>query len=139
MKPRKRTITVEKIQFIVSDVTKIPPVIFLAPDGSLRAREPDRVIARQLSIIFSREYTKLSETAIGEKHGGRTHATVIHAIKAVSNALDTGYVPISEPYRKIERKIKDHIIRIDRTSLIKTWIRNRVPLAKREEMLLQIA
>lgn len=53
------------------------------------SRKRNVVQARQLSMYFAKKYTKLSLNIIGEQCGGKDHATVIHAIKTVTNMLET--------------------------------------------------
>jgi chromosomal replication initiation ATPase DnaA len=130
----RNRITVQEIQKIVSDVTEIPLTEFLVKEGTKDARKEERVAARQLSMFFSRKYTGKGVTKIGELHKGRDHATVIHAIKTVYNALDTNDRRITDHYYLIEDKIKTRLF-IQKNVLIKTWIKNRVPLEKRRELL----
>ena len=58
-------------------------------DFFTKSRKRNIVQARQLSMYFSKKYTKAPLTVIGEQCGGKDHATVIHALKTVTNLLDT--------------------------------------------------
>ena len=58
-------------------------------DFFTKSRKRNIVQARQLSMYFSKKYTKAPLTVIGEQCGGKDHATVIHALKTVANLLET--------------------------------------------------
>ncbi len=45
--------------------------------------------ARQVAMYLSKNHTKASLTAIGTAIGGKNHATVLHACKAISNLMET--------------------------------------------------
>lgn len=73
-----------KIENIVSDYTGIPvPALF----SKLQKREI--VQERQRIMFFYKMFTKNSLSTIGEHCGGKDHATVLHALKTVSNLIDT--------------------------------------------------
>src|SRR5512138_685331 len=80
----RREITIEYIQKIVCDYYKIPIDLI---QGKTRKREI--VQARQVSMYFSKSLTKASLASIGSHIGGKDHATVLHACKAVNNLIDT--------------------------------------------------
>jgi len=54
-----------------------------------KTRKKEIVIARQLAMYFSKEYTNLSLKTIGYHFGGRDHSTVIHAVQSVNDMYDT--------------------------------------------------
>ena len=54
----------------------------------VRNRERKIVLARQVSMYYIRQTTKMSYAEIGEKFA-LDHATVIHSLKAVNNFRDT--------------------------------------------------
>lgn len=54
-----------------------------------KSKKRELVQARQLAMHFAKKYTKCSLAVIGEQCGGKNHATVIHALKTVSNLLET--------------------------------------------------
>lgn len=54
-----------------------------------KTRKKEIVIARQLAMYFSKDYTKLSLKSIGDHFGGRDHSTVIHAVQTVSDLCET--------------------------------------------------
>jgi chromosomal replication initiator protein len=70
-----------------------------------KSRKRELVTARQVAMYFSKKYTNHSLKSIGYYFGGRDHSTVIHALQAVNDMLDT------EPHFKLsfkdlQRKIK---------------------------------
>ncbi len=54
-----------------------------------KTRKKEIVMARQLAMFFSKEYTNLSLKTIGYHFGGRDHSTVIHAVQTVNDLYDT--------------------------------------------------
>lgn len=54
-----------------------------------KTRKKEIVIARQLAMYFTKDYTNHSLKSIGSHFGGRDHSTVIHALQSVSDMLDT--------------------------------------------------
>jgi chromosomal replication initiator protein len=54
-----------------------------------KTRKKEIVMARQLAMYFSKEYTHLSLKTIGYHFGGRDHSTVIHAVQTVNDLYDT--------------------------------------------------
>jgi chromosomal replication initiator protein len=69
-----------------------------------KSKKREMVQARQLAMYFSKKYTKLSLAMIGQQCGGRDHATVIHALKTVSNLLDT-----DKKFRALASEIEKNI------------------------------
>lgn len=53
-----------------------------------KTRKKEIVIARQVAMYFSKEYTNHSLKSIGYHFGGRDHSTVIHAVQAVNDMMD---------------------------------------------------
>jgi chromosomal replication initiator protein len=53
-----------------------------------KTRKKEVVIARQLAMYFSKEYTNHSLKSIGYHFGGRDHSTVIHAVQTVNDIYD---------------------------------------------------
>jgi len=53
-----------------------------------KTRKKEIVIARQVAMYFSKEYTNHSLKSIGYHFGGRDHSTVIHAVQAVNDTID---------------------------------------------------
>ena len=75
---------IDYIQKTVSD-------FFNVDTDSLKAktRKKEIVIARQVAMYFSKDYTNHSLKSIGFHFGGRDHSTVIHAVQSVNDMLDT--------------------------------------------------
>jgi chromosomal replication initiator protein len=60
---------------------------------------------RQIAIYLSRKLTSSSLVSIGEKFGGKDHATVIHSIKRIEEEISVKK-ELKEIVEKIESKIK---------------------------------
>ena len=69
-----------------------------------KSKKREMVQARQLAMHFSKKFTKLSLAMIGQQCGGRDHATVIHALKTVSNLLET-----DKQFRALANEIEKNI------------------------------
>lgn len=54
-----------------------------------KTRKKEIVIARQVAMYFSKEFTNHSLKSIGYHFGGRDHSTVIHAVQAVNDLMET--------------------------------------------------
>jgi len=104
IKETKKHISIENIQRLVCDYFGIE---------SNRVREKTRkqevVEARQIAMYLSKTMTKSSLKTIGLHFGGRDHSTVIHAISAVENRLETS--------PKFEQVIKDIQQRVELASM----------------------
>lgn len=75
------------IKRIKKEVSKQQSVPLEEIDNKTRKREV--VQARQIAMYFSKKYTKCSLATIGSYIGGKDHATVLHACKAVENLIET--------------------------------------------------
>ena len=75
---------IEYIQKVVSEYFNVP-----TEDLKAKTRKKEIVIARQLAMYFTKDYTNHSLKSIGSHFGGRDHSTVIHALQSVSDMLDT--------------------------------------------------
>ncbi|MCC8019029.1 MAG: chromosomal replication initiator protein DnaA [Rikenellaceae bacterium] len=94
-----KEITIEHIKKTVCDYLKLDPEKFNSPK---RTREIAQ--ARQIAMYLSKKHTKASLTSIGAAIGGKNHATVLHACKAVSNLMETDKV-FRRQIEEIERKV----------------------------------
>lgn len=74
-------------------------------DFFTKSRKRNIVQARQLSMYFSKKYTKAPLITIGEQCGGKDHATVIHSLKTVTNLLET-----DKQFRAIADKIEQTLL-----------------------------
>lgn len=75
---------IDYIQKTVSEYYKIA-----TDDLKAKTRKKEIVIARQIAMYFSKEYTNHSLKSIGYHFGGRDHSTVIHAVQSVNDMMDT--------------------------------------------------
>ncbi|GMQ27084.1 chromosomal replication initiator protein DnaA [Algoriphagus sp. oki45] len=60
-----------------------------ADELKAKTRKKEIVIARQVAMFFSKEFTNHSLKSIGYHFGGRDHSTVIHAIQTVNDMMET--------------------------------------------------
>ena len=58
-------------------------------DLKAKTRKKEIVIARQVAMYFSKEFTNHSLKSIGYHFGGRDHSTVIHAVQTVNDMIET--------------------------------------------------
>jgi chromosomal replication initiator protein len=84
VKSNKHEISIDFIQKQVSDYFGIP-----VDKINSKTRKREVVQARQLTMYFSKKYTKSSLSTIGLHCGNKDHATVLHACRTVSNLKDT--------------------------------------------------
>lgn len=75
---------IDYIQKTVSDYFKVDQ-----DDLKAKTRKREIVIARQVAMYFSKDYTNHSLKSIGYHFGGRDHSTVIHAVQSVNDMMDT--------------------------------------------------
>jgi len=54
-----------------------------------KCRKKENVFPRQIAMYMLKELTNLPLKSIGYHFGGRDHSTVIHAVQAVSEAMET--------------------------------------------------
>jgi chromosomal replication initiator protein len=79
----KSTITLEKIEDIVSNYFKIE-----VKDMHSKSRKKEIVLARQIIMYLSKKYTSYSYAHIGSLVGKRDHATVIHACRIIKDFME---------------------------------------------------
>jgi chromosomal replication initiator protein len=96
----KREITIEHIQQIVGDYYKIPIEIIQS-----KTRKREIVQARQVSMFFSKRFTKATLASIGSRIGGKDHATVLHACKTVHKLIEED-VQFSNQIKELEKRLK---------------------------------
>ena len=84
VKDTNREIDIKYIQEIVSKYFHIS-----IEDMKDKARKKEIVIARQVAMYFSKDFTNNSLKSIGFHFGGRDHSTVIHAVQSVNDMIDT--------------------------------------------------
>ena len=95
----QREITIEHIVTIVCDYLKLDAETFRSPK---RTREIAQ--ARQIAMYLSKSHTKAPLTTIGKEIGGKNHATVLHACKAISNLIETDKI-FRGQIEEIERRV----------------------------------
>ena len=69
-----------------------------------KTRKKEIVIARQVAMYFSKEYTNHSLKSIGYHFGGRDHSTVIHAVQAVNDMMD-----VNANFRSTIKDLRDKL------------------------------
>lgn len=83
-KIKNNGISIEKIQKIVSELSKVP--IY---EINKKTRDRDIVELRQLTMYLSKLLTGKTFREIGEKVGNKDHATVMHACTTIPNLRRT--------------------------------------------------
>ena len=99
VKDTNREINIAYIQEVVSKFFNIS-----IDDMKDKARKKEIVIARQVAMYFSKDFTNNSLKSIGFHFGGRDHSTVIHAGQSVNDMIDTDNI-----FRKNVEEIKKRI------------------------------
>lgn len=79
-----KEISIENIRKVVCDYFNIDEATFDSPK-----RTRDIAQARQIAMYLCKQHTKSPLSAIGAAIGGKNHATVLHACKAVTNLMET--------------------------------------------------
>ena len=74
---------IDYIQKTVAEYYHLSP-----EDLKAKTRKKEIVIARQVAMYFSKDYTNHSLKSIGYHFGGRDHSTVIHAVQSVNDMMD---------------------------------------------------
>ncbi len=99
VKDTNREIDIKYIQEIVSKFFSIS-----IEDMKDKARNKEIVIARQVAMYFSKDFTNNSLKSIGFHFGGRDHSTVIHAVQSVNDMIDTDNI-FKKNIKEINRRI----------------------------------
>jgi chromosomal replication initiator protein len=100
IKDKKREITVDAIIKEVGIHFNIK-----ATDIKSARRIKSIMLPRQIAIYLARKLTDNSLVGIGEKFGGKDHATIIHSVKKIEEELRVKK-ELKETVEKLERKIK---------------------------------
>ena len=79
-----KEISIEHIRKVVCEYLNIEESAFDSPK-----RTRDIAQARQSAMYLCKQHTKSPLSAIGAAIGGKNHATVLHACKAVTNLIET--------------------------------------------------
>ena len=102
VKDTKREIDIKYIQDVVSKYFQIS-----VEEMKDKARKKEIVIARQVAMYFSKDFTNNSLKSIGFHFGGRDHSTVIHAVQSVNDMIDTDSI-FKKSIKEINRRISIH-------------------------------
>ena len=70
----------------------------------VKSRRRSLVVARQVAMYFSHQYTNATLHVISDHFNGKNHATVLHAIKQVTNLSET-----DREYKKHIKELKQII------------------------------
>ena len=95
-------VNVDFIQKTVADYFSVPVALLKE-----KTRKKEVVMARQVAMYFTKEFTSHSLKTIGFHFGGRDHATVIHSVQTVSDLIDSDkkfHDQISELRKKFVQK-----------------------------------
>ena len=90
------------VEYIVNVICNYQDIAI--EDFYSKSKKRELVQARQLAMYFSRKHTKLSLSVIGQQCGGKDHATVLHALKTVTNLLET-----DKQFRALASEIEKNI------------------------------
>lgn len=94
-----REVNIDMIISMVEEHLKVSREQILSKE---RTREI--ACARQVAMYLCKQHTKAPLAAIGSAFGGRNHATVLHAYKAVMNMIETDKT-IRKHIEEMERKL----------------------------------
>lgn len=96
----KKEISIDYIQQVVCDYFDMPMDLL-----NSKTRKREVVQARQLAMFFSKKLTKNSLARIGKQIGNRDHATVLHAVKTVTNLSETNKT-FSGYFRDLDNRLR---------------------------------
>jgi hypothetical protein len=102
-----KDVPLDVIQRLTSKAMAIDLEMMFLTNKMPGARKREYVTMRQVSMALAKEYTKLSLVSIGSRHGGRDHATTLHAIKTVHNLIDAKDHEMLKSYKNALDLIKD--------------------------------
>jgi len=100
IKERGREITIDMILKEVSSQFSIN-----IADIKSEKRVRSVMLPRQITMYLARKLTDLSLVGIGQKFGGRDHATIIHSIKKIENEIKLKK-ELKSTVEKIEQRLK---------------------------------
>ena len=101
VKDNTREINIKYIQETVSKYFNIS-----IEDMKDKARKKE-IVARQVAMYFSKDFTNNSLKSIGFHFGGRDHSTVIHAVQSVNDMIDTDSI-FKKNIDEINRRITNN-------------------------------
>jgi chromosomal replication initiator protein len=95
-------VNADYVQKFVSDFFDVSVELLKA-----KTRKREIVVARQVGMYLTKEFTNMSLKSIGYHYGGRDHTTVIHAISTVNDMMDTDqkfYAMMQDLLKKVKMK-----------------------------------
>ncbi|MCS7280398.1 MAG: chromosomal replication initiator protein DnaA [Desulfobacterota bacterium] len=101
LKKKDRPVSVETIIREVAKYFSIRPQDLLS-----KKRARSVLLPRQIALYLARKHTDHSLIDLGQKFGGKDHATVIHAIKKIKQELDFNK-ELKTAVENIERNLKE--------------------------------
>lgn len=142
----RRRIPIDAIKLCVSIASDISIEELDMTSKTPFARKRERKDARNLSMKLSRDYSSKSLAVIGMNHGGRDHATALHADKVVNGLLSTNDKDMIGLYNRSIVVLRDWVKQSYPTlsksntgsltpAILKMWIKNKVPLYVRHNAL----
>jgi chromosomal replication initiator protein len=101
-------VVIESNRFSIEKIIKTVCDHFSMDESLIQtaSRKREIVLARQIAMYLAKKYTDSSLAHIGAKIGGKDHATVLHAIKAIKDQMETGK-SFHTLIETIERKLKN--------------------------------
>ena len=102
-----KDIPIDIIQKFTSEAMDIELDMMFLPNRTPGARRREYVTMRQVSMALAKEYTNMSLALIGYKHGGRDHATTLHAIKTVNDLIQINDHEMTRSYKNALHLIKE--------------------------------
>jgi chromosomal replication initiator protein len=86
----KHNRNIKPYKVFIQDISNvIKNEIGVSPLDDVDYRGRNYVLARQLLMVMLLRYTTKNQSAIGKIAGGKDHATVIHARRAINNLCET--------------------------------------------------
>lgn len=99
IKLETREITIERIIELTSSLLKVTPAEIRG-----KSRKQEFVMARQIIMYLTKEYTDESHAAIGVMLGNRTHSTVVHGCNTIKSLL-----MVSPQVREYIKKLEESL------------------------------
>ncbi|MCX7857313.1 MAG: chromosomal replication initiator protein DnaA [Deltaproteobacteria bacterium] len=101
LRKKEQTVTVDLIIKEVAKYFSIKPQDILS-----KKRTRSVLVPRQIALYLARKHTDHSLIDLGQKFGGKDHATVLHSIKKIKDELDFNR-ELKTAVDKIEKNLKE--------------------------------
>ncbi len=101
LRKKEQPLTVERI---IREVAKY--FSLKAQDIVSKKRARSVLVPRQIALYLARKYTDCSLVELGEKFGGKDHATVIHSINKIKEEINFN-TELKNTVEKIEKMLKE--------------------------------